>query len=125
MIYDLSSAEREPIAINSNAELYNHVLQHAATKRRVKTDDTTEQLKCLTCDDSPCNVESIVRSCQCNSSPCEGHECKCKPHPVCARCLVTQLWTGSNAAQRQRSVYRAKCPTCRAEYCQHDLVLYK
>ena len=46
MIYDLSSAEVEQNTINSTTELYSHVIKHAATRQRVKTNDAIEQLKC-------------------------------------------------------------------------------
>eukprot|EP01120_Amphizonella_sp_Union-15-10_P007296 TRINITY_DN2444_c0_g1_i3.p1 TRINITY_DN2444_c0_g1~~TRINITY_DN2444_c0_g1_i3.p1 ORF type:complete len:123 (-),score=3.66 TRINITY_DN2444_c0_g1_i3:45-413(-) len=70
------------------------------------------------------DVARLVRSCQCSSSPCQGHICNCRgPYMMCSMCLANQLWKNTNESLRKRGTFRTKCAFCRAEFCVEDVVL--
>jgi len=84
---------------------------------------------CVICSEKvELNIQ-LIRRCHCESSPCSGHACTCNTngaalvHCCCATCLVQHLFASSNSSMKKLGRFRAKCPTCKAEYCSHDFVL--
>eukprot|EP01099_Mayorella_cantabrigiensis_P006255 TRINITY_DN5179_c0_g1_i1.p1 TRINITY_DN5179_c0_g1~~TRINITY_DN5179_c0_g1_i1.p1 ORF type:complete len:243 (-),score=43.28 TRINITY_DN5179_c0_g1_i1:203-931(-) len=57
------------------------------------------------------------------SSPCSSSCCSCPPFRVCTLCYFNLLWKNTNDFMKKQVRYRAKCPFCKAEFCDLDLVV--
>ena len=122
MFEELNTPEEEKNFIPKDLEEFSKFL----IKKSIQDTTITKPEYCLICSDLIKTNVKIERKCQCSTYPCEGHICECSsknPYPCCFNCISKHLWEKSSAKFIGR--FRAKCPFCKSEFCQNDLILIK
>lgn len=128
-LYQDEQQQQPAVPTTSVEELKTYLKKHAMKQNHVQLNN--KQSMCVVCcNEGPTtNNVQLVRRCFCESHfPCSGHVCSCssanQAHQACFDCLVQHLFTATNSALKSKHRFRAKCPLCKAEYCEKDFVLY-
>lgn len=108
-------------------ELSNLIRKNCITKTDFQN---TKAQQCIICSEMMYDGGAqLIRKCQCKSYPCEGHVCSCckleseqQLLSACFRCICENLYKQTSEFMRKQGRYRAKCPFCKADYCQYDIV---
>lgn len=127
--------------IQSVHDFQHVVLQKFVIKQKIShSSPPLDSQECIICSSRAKLNVLLVRRCLCSHSPCAQHTCSCATtlqvamdhqpppatlvgHPCCFPCLLQHLWASSSSSMRKFGRFRAKCPTCKAEYCAHDFVI--
>lgn len=95
--------------------VYTEHVRAVAQRRRALWRKRPRAQECTGCASSIHEGVQLRRIC----TTCSGHACRCTCQPWCADCFVANMAHASNNGEKSSLA----CPTCRAEYCVHDVLI--